>query len=187
MAKSPAWNRKEGKSCTKCGENLDLTFFYTSGKRVDGSPKHNSWCKSCIKAKMSSYHKKTWGPEALQLSAFKRTQSVRAYLGYLRGKAMKRGGSCVGLDELVDIWSIQNGRCALTGWELTMKLGSGVIPTNCSIDRIDPSRGYESGNIQLVCRAANVAKSDLTPKLFLLLCSAITEKANGIQNARMAA
>lgn len=187
MAKTPAWTRKEGKNCTKCGECLPLTYFYTAGKKVDGSPKYNSWCKPCIKEKAASYHKRTWGPEALQLSAFKRSRSVRSYLAYLRGKALKRGGSCIGLDELVEIWNRQNGRCSLTGWELTMKLGSGVIPTNCSIDRIDSSKGYESGNVQLVCRAANVAKSNLAPDLFLQLCSAVTERLNGIQDARMAA
>jgi len=175
------------KNCTKCGEHLPLTAFYTSGKRVNGSPKYNSWCKPCVKTKMASYHKRTWGPDALQRSAFKRTQTVRSYLTYLRAKAVQRGGSCVSLDELVTIWERQHGYCALSGWQLTTKLGSGTVPTNCSIDRIDSTKGYELGNIQLVCRAANIAKSNLTPDMFLLLCSSIAEKANGIQDARVAA
>jgi hypothetical protein len=187
MAKSPAWTRKEGKGCTKCGELLPMTSFYTTGKRVDGSPKYNSWCKTCVKTKMASYHKRTWGPDALQRSAFKRTKTVRAYLTYLRAKAVRRGGNCIALDELVALWERQSGRCALSGWQLTTKLGSGTIPTNCSIDRIDPSKGYEPSNVQLVCRAVNIAKSDLTPDMFLLLCSAIAERANGIQDASLAA
>lgn len=186
MAKSPAWTRKEGKTCTKCGGCYSLTEFYTTGKLVDGSPKYNSWCKPCVKTKMASYHRQTWGPDALQRSAFKRTQTVRAYLAYLRAKAVRRGGSCASLDELVGLWSRQQGYCALSSWQLTTKLGSGTVPTNCSIDRIDPSKGYELSNIQLVCRAANIAKSDLSSEMFLLLCSAIAEKANG-QDARMAA
>jgi len=168
------------KDCTKCGEHLPLTSFYTTGKRVDGSPKYNSWCKLCIKTKMASYHKRTWGPDALQRSAFKRTRTVRAYLAYLRAKAVRRGGSCASLDTLVHIWGAQNGRCALSGWELTTKLGAGNIPTNCSIDRIDSEKGYEENNIQLVCKAVNTAKSDLTPEMFLLLCSAVVERANGV-------
>jgi len=175
------------KNCTKCGEHLPLTSFYTSGKRVNGSPKYNSWCKPCVKTKMASYHKRTWGLDALQRSAFKRTQTVRSYLAYLRAKAVQRGGSCVSLDELVTLWERQHGYCALSGWQLTTKLGSGTVPTNCSIDRIDSTKGYELGNIQLVCRAANIAKSNLTPDMFLLLCSSIAEKANGIQDARVAA
>jgi hypothetical protein len=187
MEKSPAWTRAEGKNCTKCGECLPMTSFYTTGKKADGSPKYNSWCKACVKTKMASYHKKTWGPDALQRSAFKRTQTVRSYLAYLRAKAVRRGGNCITLDELVALWDRQIGRCALSGWQLTTKLGSGNVPTNCSIDRIDPSQGYVLGNVQLVCRAVNVAKSDLAPDMFLLLCSAITEKANGVQNASLAA
>jgi len=58
---------------------------------------------------------------------------------------------------------------------MTMELGRGTIPTNCSIDRIDSSRGYEVGNVQLVCRAANVAKSDLPMNDFVALCRSVTE------------
>jgi hypothetical protein len=187
MAKSPAWTRKEGKTCTKCKGYFPLTGFYTTGKRVDGSAKYNSWCKLCVKVKMASYHERTWGPETLQRSAFKRTQTVRAYLAYLRAKAIRRGGNCISLDELVGLWERQRGCCALSGWQLTTKLGSGTIPTNCSIDRIDPSKGYEIDNVQLVCRVANTAKSNLSPEMFLLLCSAIVERANGVQNTCMAA
>ncbi len=187
MAKSPAWTRKEGKSCTKCLGSFPLSNFYTAGKKVDGTAKYNSWCKSCIKQKAASYHKETWGPDRLQRTAFKRSETTRSYLSYLRGKAVKRGGSCAALDDLVEIWDRQGGRCALSGWELTKKLGSGTVYTNCSIDRIDSSRGYEKENIQLVCRAINVAKSDLTPEAFLLLCGAVTEKANELQNSRLAA
>lgn len=180
MAKTGAWQRKEGKACTKCKSQLPIECFYTTGKKVDGSAKYNSWCKSCIKQKMASYHKVTWGPEELSKSAYRRSKSTRDYLSYLRSKAIQRGGSCISLDELELLWESQSGLCALSGWEMTTKLGSGVVATNCSIDRIDSQKGYESGNVQLVCRAVNVAKSDLSQGLFLSLCSSIVEKANGL-------
>lgn len=187
MAKSLAWQRKEGKNCTKCKGYFPITSFYTTGKLRDGSPKYNSWCKSCIKEKMTSYHKKTWGPDALQRSAFTRSKTVRAYLSYLRAKAVKRSGGCISLDELVLLWEQQCGRCAMSGWGMTTMLGIGTVPTNCSIDRIDSSKGYEVGNVQLVCRAVNIAKSNLTCDMFLQMCRAITEKTDGLQNASMAA
>ena len=62
---------------------------------------------------------------------------------------------------------------------MTMELGKGVVPTNCSIDRIDSSFGYEPGNVQLVCRAANVAKSNLSTSDFVNLCRAVVEISNG--------
>ena len=94
MAKTPAWcdAAHTSKLCTKCGEARSLTAFYTTGHKVDGSPKYNSWCKACISKRQSEYHQRTWGVAALQRTAYKRTQSVRAYLAYLRAKAVKRGG-----------------------------------------------------------------------------------------------
>lgn len=167
------------KPCTKCGELFPLSGFYTTGKKHDGTPKYNSWCRGCITQKMASYHKKTWGPDKLSFSAAKRTQSVRAYLGYLRAKAIRRRGECISLDALEVLWFSQDGKCELTGWPMTMELAKGVVPTNCSIDRRDSALGYVPGNVQLVCRAVNIAKHDLSGSDFLQLCRAVLENANG--------
>ena len=167
------------KACTCCKTRMLLALFSTTGKKVDGSPKYNSWCKSCIAKKQASYHKATWGPERLQFTAYKRTRTVRSYLTYLRSKAVRRGGDCISTDALEAIWFAQNGRCALTGWPMTMELAKGVVSTNCSIDRVDSTVGYVPGNVQLVCRAANVAKHDLSPGDFLQLCKAVVERRRG--------
>jgi hypothetical protein len=168
------------KFCTRCGTTKSLLSFYTTGKKVSGEPKYNSWCKSCISEKQASYHKKTWGEEKLKYSAMKRTKSVRSYLQYLRSKAMqrKKSSDAISLDDLELLWVSQDGKCALTGWQLTMELANGVVPTNCSIDRIDSTKGYETNNVQLVCRAANVAKHDLSQRDFVALCAAVLEKSN---------
>jgi hypothetical protein len=182
MAKSAPFTAPDGpyKLCTKCGGDLPIGEFYTVGKKVSGEPKYNSWCKSCVSEKQASYHKRTWGPERLQHSAFKRTKSVRSFLTYLRGKAVQRGkGEVISTDALELLWNTQSGKCALTGWDMTMELGRGTVPTNCSLDRIDSSRGYEVGNVQLVCRAANVAKSDLSLNDFVALCRSVMEVHHG--------
>ena len=148
---------------------------------MDGSPKYNSWCKACISKKQASYHKRTWGEDRLKYTAFKRTKSVRSYLQYLRAKAVqrKKAGEVLSLDALELLWQTQQGLCALTGWPMTMELANGVVSTNCSLDRIDSGHGYVVGNVQLVCRAANVAKSDLSTADFLKMCRAVVEKGNG--------
>ena len=174
------------KPCSKCVRLLPLTAFSTTGKRVGGEPKYNSWCKACIAAKQASYHKRVWGPERLAFVAKKRTDSVRAYLSYLAGKGRRRREFSVSLDALCRLWEVQQGKCALTGWDMTMILGKGRVATNASIDRINSRLGYVSGNIQLVCRAANVAKNDLTSAEFMALCAAVMEKANA-EDARVAA
>lgn len=181
MAKTAAWcdETRTSKYCTQCGTATPLSGFTRVGSKVDGSPKYNSWCKPCIAAKQASYHKATWGPEKLQFTAYKRTRTVRAYLSYLRAKAVRRGGDCITVDALETLWFAQKGRCALTGWEMTFELAKGVVPTNCSIDRVDSSQGYVPGNVQLVCRAANVAKHDLSVSDFVQMCRAVLETRNG--------
>lgn len=81
------------------------------------------------------------------------------------------------MDALELLWQTQKGLCALTGWPMTMELANGVVPTNCSIDRVDSKKGYVVGNVQLVCRAANVAKSNMSTTDFVKLCRAIVEKS----------
>jgi hypothetical protein len=171
----------EEKRCTHCGTMKLLSGFYTTGKLSNGAPKYNSWCKECISKKQSSYHKKTWGEDKLKYTAFRRTKSVRSYLQYLRSKAVQRrkNEEVISLDALELLWATQEGKCALTGWPMTMELANGVVPTNCSIDRIDSNQGYVVGNVQLVCRSANVAKHDLPLEEFIKLCRAVLERNHG--------
>lgn len=167
-----------GKLCTKCGEDKPLSEFYTTGTKVDGSPKYNSWCRLCIGDKLHAYHKRTWGPQRLHYTAHKRTKNYRAYLAYLLAKARRRGECSITIEELCNIFEVQRGKCAVTGWEMTMRLADGVIPTNISIDRISSSVGYHAGNVQLVCRCVNISKHDLTSDEFIRMCRAVVERAD---------
>jgi len=72
----------------------------------------------------------------------------------------------------MDIWEFdcymqgykQGWLCAITGNELSFERGGSQFngqtanPRSCSIDRINPNRGYESDNIQLVTWEANLFK-----------------------------
>lgn len=71
----------------------------------------------------------------------------------------------------------KDGKCAISGLDMTYELGEGRIYTNVSIDQIMPSKGYTIDNIQLVCMAVNQLKSDLDMDTILILCSAIVDNA----------
>jgi hypothetical protein len=60
---------------------------------------------------------------------------------------------------LVALWHAQNGICAITKLPMLLKYNSLFT---ASVDRIDSNKSYETNNIQLVCKAINLAKSDHT-------------------------
>lgn len=70
----------------------------------------------------------------------------------------------------------QEFKCALTGVPLTCQLQKGIIcKTNASIDRIIPGGPYTEDNIQMVCRAVNYWRSDLTVEEFVSWCNKVVD------------
>ena len=100
-----------------------------------------------------------------------RSSSPRKFLSSSLGKGKDR--SKLTLDYLMELYGRQDGKCALSGKDMTYVAGQGRIPTNISIDRIDNNVGYEVGNIQLVCIQANKMKAELTKADLLEWCDAI--------------
>ena len=75
------------------------------------------------------------------------------------------------------LWDTQHGKCAISGIDMTYIANCGRIPTNVSVDRIDSSKGYIKGNVQLVCMAVNQMKNDLDMQTLLTFCDAIVSNA----------
>lgn len=79
----------------------------------------------------------------------------------------------------MSLYEDQDGKCALSGYNMTYITGQGRVPTNISIDRIDSNMGYVEGNIQLVCRQSNVMKMELTMEQLAEWCEAIATNLKG--------
>jgi len=60
------------------------------------------------------------------------------------------------LDDIINLWYIQAGRCAITNLQMKHCYNS---PLAVTIDRIDSKYGYNINNIQLTCQFANLAKN----------------------------
>jgi len=63
---------------------------------------------------------------------------------------------------LVALYELQDGKCAVTGIVMSHVRGNGRASENISIDRINTSIGYETGNIRLVCSAVNLMRNEMT-------------------------
>ena len=82
---------------------------------------------------------------------------------------------------LLKLVDSQKGRCALSGWPLEFTRGGnfkgGKNPRGCTIDRIDNSKGYVPGNVQLACCLPNYLKADMNLSEFRSLCKDIGSMA----------
>lgn len=71
-------------------------------------------------------------------------------------------------EDLVEIYYKQNGKCAISGLEMSLESSSRHKANTfiVSIDRIDSDKGYTKDNIQFLCWQINKMKSNLTEDEF---------------------
>jgi len=110
-------------------------------------------------------------------------KEARSFLGRTISKTkydarVKRGLDFeIDTDYVMEILINQNGKCALTGWDLEFTRGGDwdgfKNPKGCTMDRIYNSSGYVRGNIQLVCGLANNTRGKLSVKEFIELCKSV--------------
>jgi hypothetical protein len=85
-------------------------------------------------------------------------------------------------DDCITILNRQQGRCALSGEVLTCSLNLGFKnPTNASLDRINPQKGYEPTNVQLVCAVLNSFRSNTPVEEFVDWCRKVATHAEKTQ------
>lgn len=164
---------KDGKlRCHCCNKFLDPSEF-----RLDNTKGyykirdfHGTTCKSCrkynqrkLQERLSEKNKLIKILQSRWLGARDRAKSKNIYFDLTK-------------EFLLDLWDKQEGKCALTGLDMTYDMYNGRTYTNVSIDRIDVSKGYTKDNVQLVCMAANQAKSDLTDEQLYQICKGIVDK-----------
>ena len=73
----------------------------------------------------------------------------------------------------LDLMKKQEGRCALTGLKMLLDGEPGDDQCRYSLDRIDSSKHYEPGNLQVVCKFANKWKGAMANEEFRRLVSLV--------------
>ena len=129
------------KKCTDCKQKLPAEAFPAQSKKC-------STCRYTARRKAASAT-----PQNFLTRSFGQLKHAR-----MKKEKSKKGWE-ITLEDVLELWELQIGRCALTGLFMTFhKDGSGRRDLNVSIDRIDPDVEYLVTNIQLVCNRVNTMK-----------------------------
>lgn len=142
--------------CCRCKEWKTVDNFYKNKISYTGL---EGRCKKCNIDRQNQYHTDNLD---VALRCLAQGNKTNGKCGSKRRQDFTTG-SCVTREFLKALWIRQDGKCAVTGCQMTHIQGSGhAVWTNVTVDRIDPSVGYVSENVRLVCRAVNYAKNAMT-------------------------
>lgn len=155
--------------CHCCGEYKDISEYSPNGGSNHIRNNRRSICRTCSTLRQKQNNKNLPDEQKLMKCLRWRWLSARD-----RSKRQNIDFS-ISIDDIKDLWAKQNGICALSGINMTYELQNGRTPTNVSIDKIDRTKGYVPGNIQLVCMACNQIKSDLSEDVMYKFCKSIVE------------
>lgn len=144
-------------------------------------------CKVCGKAffPKGGYHKFCSGPCKGKWKYLSGEMTTERQYQYISGNwrryfnrlcCRSQGRASLVVEDLISLLEKQNGRCALTGIELTCTLEKGIkFKTNASLDRIEAGGPYIKENIQLVCSAVNCLRLDMNVQEFIWWCKKVSE------------
>ena len=153
--------------CIGCKKELILNKenFHCS---IDSSTGFRSKCKNCVKENRLNFNrvinKDSLDHFLVDVLRASKTRSLKKKLDYN-----------IDLEFLKDLWSKQEGKCAITGIIMKHSILNGRLKDNLSIDRINSSKGYTKDNIQFVCVAVNIMKGNMTMDELKHFCNLIIQ------------
>jgi hypothetical protein len=96
----------------------------------------------------------------------------------IQSNAKRRGHTFnMTIEEGWALYEHQQGRCALTGWEIVL-MAPVVKDVTASLDRIDSRAGYAANNTQWVHKDVNLSKNIHTQDYFIEMCRAIAANSS---------
>jgi hypothetical protein len=99
--------------------------------------------------------------------------SYRIWYSWINGANRRSIVFDLSPEDAWDLFLKQDGKCALTGVELTFAEGCWQHlhgKTTASLDRIDPNDCYHIGNVQWVHKDVNIMKRTLSQEAFIDIC-----------------
>ena len=99
---------------------------------------------------------------------------------YGANKSNGKKAHTISVNDLIKLWLIQSGKCAMTGRALDF---DGDAKNEPSVDRIDSLGSYTLGNIQLVTQMVNIMKNEYPIDEFVAVCAEITHRRASLARA----
>jgi hypothetical protein len=159
--------------CTRC--KVNEAHEYKTSK---------TWCKGCHSQYGKEYRSsrkkhlkectKKWVANNLERHRIAKNQYRHSPLGKCLDmiKSAKRRADRRSLDFsldtkfLLNLWKIQKSSCALTSIPFVLDPEKRAHPLSPSIDRSDPSKGYTTDNVRLVCYGINCCLHNFGEEVF---------------------
>lgn len=168
------------KTCPRCGQKKPLSEFHLCRGKSNGRTSH---CAECNNARGSARYANLCKAKKTEMRdrARQREQTSPRHalnINILTALKYRPCEKPITLDELEQIFTAQNGRCALSGIEMTWGKGR-VLPTSISLDRIDTDGDYTSGNVRLLCHCVNAFRHRMSDAEVIAMARAIVAKADG--------
>ena len=152
------------RKCTICPKSFDKSKVTWT----------DNVCRSCYNERRRTRYKKPKGRIYRNSDNYRSRHSrqnkeynERSFRNFLKARLCRvswKHPKNITLNYVLEILKQQNELCAISGLPMAHIFGS---PYSISIDRIDSKFGYVRGNIQLVCKWVNLAKSTYSNKEIL--------------------
>lgn len=154
-------NGRFAKACPSCGEEQT----YLRRNYAEASLRDGKLCKSCSNKLTDNCHR-----------GWHRGVRVSWFNKFRAGAIVRNIDWSLTVDDVADLMADQDGKCALTGWDIEFPESGHPQSAPASIDRIDSKKGYVKGNVQLLTRHVNMMKQAYDNEYFIEVCRAVADK-----------
>lgn len=145
------------KKCYHCQEFKSFDSFHKSRIRPDG---YHTECKLCKQTIDRASRNRHLAKRKARKKQYKIENPKMIILGHARARA-KRCGFEYNLDH--DSFEVPL-TCPILGIPIKLDNNNKEYDSSPSLDRIDNSKGYINGNVQVISMRANRLKADATPE-----------------------
>jgi len=157
------FNPTKHKLCSVCECYKPISHFYYR----KSTKKYRTECCECKSIRHKKYYQEQYKEIAKTKSQQfrERDQRMALLLSARHSARIKK------LDFNLTLDDIQIPEfCPLLEIKLTNTQGKGRVDSNASVDRIDPTKGYIKGNVQILSLRANFMKRDASQQELVIFC-----------------